>query len=106
MIGEKTIRTTWDLAHECLETNQTKPFLIEDFLIKKQIKYDQEYLQLLIDMVDTLSSRRNQHLPLHEQIKADVDDELDLMKQRIQAHYNLSEEEAVKLMNHAIKELF
>jgi len=50
--------------------------------------------------------RRNQNLPLNKQIKADVDDELDLMKQRTQAHYNLSEDDAIKIMNQAIKNLF
>ena len=95
MIGEKTIRTTWDLAHEYLETNSnTKPFLIEDFLITKKIDYDEDLLKLLTDMVQELSSRRNSQLPLKEQIKAAVDDEIYLMKKRIAGYYKLTNKEA------------
>ncbi len=49
--------------------------------------------------------RRNQKLPLHEQIKADIDDEIYLITKRIEAHYNLSKELAISYTNQSIKEL-
>ena len=51
------------------------------------------------------SAKVNKNLPLKEQIKAAVDDELYIMKKRIATYYNLSWEEARDLINQSVREL-
>ena len=89
------------LGYDYVLKNDFKKYV---FKIQKTLLESSE--EISTDLVEKFGTRRNSQSSLQEQIKADVDDELDFMKQRIQAHYNLSEEEAVKLMNHAIRELF
>ncbi len=51
------------------------------------------------------NKKRNHHLPLFEQVKAAVDDELYIMKKNIEHYYKLSPEEARDFTNKAVREL-
>ena len=48
---------------------------------------------------------RNSEVPIHLQVECDIDDEMYIMKKRIEAHYDVSWEDARDMVNESIARL-